>query len=162
MLDNMTFSLKGRVVISPNLSSADAMKRLMGCWRVQAQLSIQYAKPHWMMLWRGILSSWVIPHLICSLSKYSMHCPDNCHWLIWELTSDSWLKKLTLIARVWTMVMTSKDPPRTWLADSWGSFSHIAVIVSTAAILVICDMMSISARLITCLRQLGNNNKDEL
>lgn len=42
----------------------------------------------------------------------------------------------TLIATVRIAAMTSSDPPSTLLPGSEGSYSHIAVVVSIAAILV--------------------------
>ena len=60
----------------------------------------------------------------------------------------------TLMARVQMVAMTSKDPPRTWFTGNLGSYSHMAVVVSTAAILVMWDIMSMLVRFTTCPRHL--------
>ena len=60
----------------------------------------------------------------------------------------------TFIAKVLIAAITSKDPPSTRLFSSVGSYSQIAVAVSTAAILVIWDMTSTLPKLTTCPRHL--------
>ena len=55
----------------------------------------------------------------------------------------------TLIARVRMAAITSNDPFNTRLLDKDGSYSHIAVVVSMAAILVIWSIMSTFAKLTT-------------
>ena len=49
----------------------------------------------------------------------------------------------------------SSDPPKTRLSGRSGSYSQMAVVVSTAAIFVICPITSIVPKLTTCPRHLG-------
>ena len=59
------------------------------------------------------------------------------HSGIKTVTSDSWNDLCTLIAKVRTAAITSRSPLRTRLSGKVGSKSHIALVVCTAAILVI-------------------------
>src|SRR5271156_4115120 len=69
----------------------------------------------------------------------------------------------TFIAKVRIAAITSKDPPSTRLFSSVGSYSQIAVAVSTAAILVIWDMTSTLTKLTTCPRHLNlHENKTSM
>ena len=61
---------------------------------------------------------------------------------------------LTLIAMVLIDAMTSRDPPRTRLPGNSGSYTYMAVVFSTAAILVIWPMMATFAMLTTCPKHL--------
>jgi hypothetical protein len=63
--------------------------------------------------------------------------------------------KLTLIAIVHTGVMTSSDPPRTRLLGNNGSYSHMVVVVSIAAILVTWLIMATFTMLTTCTKHLN-------
>jgi len=120
--------------------------------------SIRYANPHRMLLCRGILSRSGILHCIWSFSKYSIHCPDAWiyvkEWL--ENTRKSEQSgKSTLIATVRTDAMTSSNPPRTRLLGNNGSYSHMAVAVSIAVILVIWLITAMFAMLMTCPQHLN-------
>ena len=55
----------------------------------------------------------------------------------------------TLMAMVRMAAMTSSDPPSTRLSGNEGSYSHIAVMVSTAAIFVMWLITAILAMLTT-------------
>lgn len=72
------------------------------------------------------------------------------------ITDDS---KLTLIAKVQIVAMASKPPFEIRLEGRAGSYSQIAVFVSTADIFVMCDMTSIVAKLTTCARHLSGVNQ---
>jgi hypothetical protein len=63
---------------------------------------------------------------------------------------------ITLIARVRIAAITSREPPKTRLSSRVGSYSHIAVAFSTAAIFVICSITSTFPRLMTCPKQLAS------
>ena len=110
-----------------------------------------------MLLCRGILSRLVILHCIWSFSKYSMHCPDAWiyvkEWL--ENTRKSEQFKSTLIATVRTDAMTSSDPLRMRLLGNNGSYSHMAVAVSIATILVIWLITAMFVMLTTCPKHLN-------
>jgi hypothetical protein len=60
----------------------------------------------------------------------------------------------TLIANVRMAEITSKAPPSTRFPSSEGSYSQIAVTVSTAANLVIWDMKATIPKLMTWVRHL--------
>ncbi len=60
----------------------------------------------------------------------------------------------TLIASVWMVAMTSRDPSRMRLLARLGLYSQMAEVVAITAILVMWDMMSIFVRLITCSKHL--------
>ncbi len=79
-----------------------------------------------------------MPHWTWSLLKYSIRWPDAC----------------ILTARVRITDIMSSDPPSTRLLGSWGSYSQIAAVVSTAPILVIWPMTAMLARFTTCARHL--------
>jgi len=115
---------------------------------------MQWAVPHRMLLWRGILRESFKPHSACSFSNPSMRCPDD--WICGKLENrdSEKLTWLTLIARVQIAMVTSKEPFSTRLSGSDGSYSQIVVAVSTAAILVIWVITSTSARLTTWPKQL--------
>ena len=66
--------------------------------------------------------------------------------------------ELTLIAMVRRVAMTSSELPKTWLSGRAGSYSHIADVVSTAAILVIWPITTTFARLTMCAKHLRHNN----
>lgn len=57
--------------------------------------------------------------------------------------------KHTLMASVQMAAMTSNEPFNTWLSNSEGSYSQMAVVVSTAAILVIRAITLTFPRLMT-------------
>jgi hypothetical protein len=126
-------------------------------WRsLYDTLSIRYAVPHLTLLWSGILRGSTIPHSICSFSNASMRCPED--WICSEgRKSDGhqWHKKRrTLIASVRIAAITSKEPFSTRLSGSDGSYSQMAVVISTAAIFVMWSITSMFARLTTWPRQL--------
>src|SRR5271168_5614119 len=89
-------------------------------------------------------------------------CSRNIQCVAWML--GSYHKKVinenifkicerTLIASVRIAAMTSSDPPNTRLPSSDGSYSQIAVALTTA-IFVMCFITSTFARLTTCPRHL--------
>ena len=86
-----------------------------------------------------------------------MHCPDAWiyvkEWL--ENTRKSEQFKSTLIATVHMDAMSLSDPPRMWLLGNNRSYSHMAVAVSIAAILVIWLIMAMFAMLMTCPKHLN-------
>jgi len=115
---------------------------------------MRWAVPHRTLLWRGILRvSWK-PHSNCSFSNASIRCPDD--WICGKLGNRDSGRLIwpTLIARVRIAAVMSKEPFSTQLSGSDGSYSQIAVAVSTAAILVIWVITSTSARLTTWPKQL--------
>jgi hypothetical protein len=85
-----------------------------------------------------------------------MCCPDAwiCvkEWL--ENTRKLEQFRLTLIAIVHTDAMTSSNPPRMQLLNNNGSYSHMAVAVSIAAILVTWLITVTFAMLTTCAKHL--------
>ena len=66
------------------------------------------------------------------------------------------MERRTLMDSVRIVAITSKPPPNTRLSGSDGSYSQIALVVSITASLVMWDMISTFARLMTCSRQLGH------
>ena len=50
--------------------------------------------------------------------------------------------------------ITSSDPPSTWLSGNEGSYSHIAVVVSIAVILVMWAITATLAMFMTCPKHL--------
>ena len=60
-----------------------------------------------------------------------------------------------LVVIMQTVEMMSNDPPGTWLSGRSGSSSHIAIMISTMAILVIWPITAIFAMLMTSSRHLN-------
>ena len=115
-----------------------------------------WAVPHWTLLCSGILSGSRMPHSIWSLWNALIHWPDD--WIYGNLRLEYWIfvKKIerTLIAMVRITVITSNEPFSTQLSGRDGSYSQMAVDVSTAAIFVMCVITLTSVRLMTWPKQL--------
>ena len=147
------------VVMCPYIVSANCRKRLIACnvlchvmsdpitietdalltWHSLCDcFSIRYADPHQILLWSGILSGSRILHWSWSFWKYSMRWPE------------AWI----LIAMVRMAAMTSREPPTMRLSGNEGSYSQIAVMVSTAATFMIWPITATSARLMTWAKHL--------
>ena len=120
------------------------------------------AVPHRTLLCKGILSGFLIPDWTWSSLNRSIRVPDA--WICWESAeiNDHMTLSLTLIASVRIVAITSKPPLETQFEGRAGSYSQIAVFVSTAAILVMWDITSIVARFITCARHLSGVNQGDL
>ena len=80
---------------------------------------------------------------ICTVSERLMRV-EKCH---------------TLTAKVRTAAITSNAPPSTQLSGKLGSYSHIALVVSTVAILVMWLMKATFVRLITWAKHLWNGGE---
>jgi hypothetical protein len=87
-----------------------------------------------------------------------MCCPDAWiyvkEWLENTRKSEQ-SDKSTVAATVHTDVMTSSDPPRMQLLGNNGLYSHMAVVVSIAAILVIWLITAMFTMLTTCPQHLN-------
>jgi uncharacterized membrane protein len=87
-----------------------------------------------------------------------MRCPDAWIYVKEWLENTRKLEqsgKSTLIAMVHTDAMTLSDPPRMWLLGNNGSYSHMAVAVLIAVILVIWLITAMFAMLTTCSQHLN-------
>ena len=70
------------------------------------------------------------------------------------------IDELTLTTSVLSAATTSRDPPSTRLPGKSGSYSQIAFVFSTTAILVMFAITATFARFTTCSRHLRNDNKN--
>ena len=70
------------------------------------------------------------------------------------------IDELTLTTSVLSAATTSRDPPSTRLPGKSGSYSQIAFVFSTTAILVMCAITATFARFTTCSRHLRKDNEN--
>jgi len=159
--------LRRMVVIGPYRVSPDCRKRLMAYKIVRSNNQYTVSFTHLAQLIRAI------KHSIC-WSPSDIAVEGDPKWLLnlalnlellkvlntltWSLNlTESWVDKLRIYSEIWqTLIatvrmaeMTSNDPPSTRLFANEGSYSHIAVVVSIAAILVMWPITATLAMLTT-------------